>query len=129
MEKEANTPSEAFRGLGRFHVTSFSLNMSGGNEYTGTVPLLVRHQIFLHNERCFAVSVGPDDAFLYRKCTSVFSRIDIMEQSGYDAVWLAEHHFSTYSVSFDQHDGNTHRRSHRTSTHRNGCFINTSTTP
>ncbi len=27
-----------------------------------------------------------------------FSRIDIMEQSGYDAVWLAEHHFSTYSV-------------------------------
>ncbi len=25
-------------------------------------------------------------------------RIDIMDQTGYDAVWLAEHHFSTYSV-------------------------------
>ena len=25
-------------------------------------------------------------------------RIDVMEQSGYDGVWLAEHHFSTYSV-------------------------------
>ena len=27
-----------------------------------------------------------------------FDRIDIMERTGYDAVWLAEHHFSTYSV-------------------------------
>jgi luciferase family oxidoreductase group 1 len=27
-----------------------------------------------------------------------FQRIDIMDQTGYDAVWLAEHHFSTYSV-------------------------------
>ena len=27
-----------------------------------------------------------------------FDRIDVMEHSGYDAVWLAEHHFSTYSV-------------------------------
>ncbi|NKC14527.1 MAG: LLM class flavin-dependent oxidoreductase [Gammaproteobacteria bacterium] len=27
-----------------------------------------------------------------------WQRIDIMEHSGYDAVWLAEHHFSTYSV-------------------------------
>jgi len=27
-----------------------------------------------------------------------WQRIDIMENSGYDAVWLAEHHFSTYSV-------------------------------
>src|SRR4029453_17078627 len=27
-----------------------------------------------------------------------FSRIDVMEQTGYDCVWLAEHHFSTYSV-------------------------------
>ena len=27
-----------------------------------------------------------------------FDRIDVMERSGYDAVWLAEHHFSTYSV-------------------------------
>ena len=25
-------------------------------------------------------------------------RIEIMDQTGYDAVWLAEHHFSTYSV-------------------------------
>ncbi len=25
-------------------------------------------------------------------------RVDIMDQGGYDAVWLAEHHFSTYSV-------------------------------
>jgi alkanesulfonate monooxygenase SsuD/methylene tetrahydromethanopterin reductase-like flavin-dependent oxidoreductase (luciferase family) len=27
-----------------------------------------------------------------------FERIDVMEHSGYEAVWLAEHHFSTYSV-------------------------------
>jgi len=27
-----------------------------------------------------------------------FQRIEIMDQTGYDAVWLAEHHFSTYSV-------------------------------
>ncbi len=26
------------------------------------------------------------------------NRIDIMDESGYDCVWLAEHHFSTYSV-------------------------------
>ena len=26
------------------------------------------------------------------------SRIDIMEETGYDCVWLAEHHFNTYSV-------------------------------
>ena len=25
-------------------------------------------------------------------------RIEIMDQSGFDCVWLAEHHFSTYSV-------------------------------
>ncbi len=25
-------------------------------------------------------------------------RIEIMDKTGYDAVWLAEHHFSTYSV-------------------------------
>jgi alkanesulfonate monooxygenase SsuD/methylene tetrahydromethanopterin reductase-like flavin-dependent oxidoreductase (luciferase family) len=25
-------------------------------------------------------------------------RIEVMDQSGYDAVWLAEHHFSTFSV-------------------------------
>lgn len=28
----------------------------------------------------------------------VLQRIDIMEQAGYDAVWLTEHHFSDYSV-------------------------------
>ena len=27
-----------------------------------------------------------------------FERIAIMDEGGYDAVWLAEHHFSTYSV-------------------------------
>ena len=32
---------------------------------------------------------------VYRRA---FDRIDVMERSGYDAVWLAEHHFSTYSV-------------------------------
>jgi alkanesulfonate monooxygenase SsuD/methylene tetrahydromethanopterin reductase-like flavin-dependent oxidoreductase (luciferase family) len=32
---------------------------------------------------------------VYRRA---FARIDVMEQSGYDCVWLAEHHFSTYSV-------------------------------
>src|SRR5690349_2418220 len=26
------------------------------------------------------------------------SRIEIMDQTGYDGVWLAEHHFNTYSV-------------------------------
>jgi len=25
-------------------------------------------------------------------------RIELMDKTGYDAVWLAEHHFSTYSV-------------------------------
>jgi alkanesulfonate monooxygenase SsuD/methylene tetrahydromethanopterin reductase-like flavin-dependent oxidoreductase (luciferase family) len=32
---------------------------------------------------------------VYRRA---FDRIDVMERTGYDAVWLAEHHFSTYSV-------------------------------
>ncbi len=27
-----------------------------------------------------------------------FERIEIMDKSGYDCVWLAEHHFNTYSV-------------------------------
>jgi alkanesulfonate monooxygenase SsuD/methylene tetrahydromethanopterin reductase-like flavin-dependent oxidoreductase (luciferase family) len=27
-----------------------------------------------------------------------FSRIEVMDQTGYDCVWLAEHHFNTYSV-------------------------------
>jgi alkanesulfonate monooxygenase SsuD/methylene tetrahydromethanopterin reductase-like flavin-dependent oxidoreductase (luciferase family) len=30
--------------------------------------------------------------------TRAMDRIKIMDQGGYDAVWLAEHHFSTYSV-------------------------------
>jgi len=35
-------------------------------------------------------------------------RIDIMEASGYEAVWLAEHHFSTYSVCPSIHMMGTH---------------------
>src|SRR5262249_29231921 len=27
-----------------------------------------------------------------------FARIEVMDQTGYDCVWLAEHHFNTYSV-------------------------------
>lgn len=27
-----------------------------------------------------------------------FQRIDVMDRTGYDAVWLAEHHFTSYSV-------------------------------
>jgi hypothetical protein len=27
-----------------------------------------------------------------------FERIKVMDQTGYDCVWLAEHHFNTYSV-------------------------------
>jgi alkanesulfonate monooxygenase SsuD/methylene tetrahydromethanopterin reductase-like flavin-dependent oxidoreductase (luciferase family) len=27
-----------------------------------------------------------------------FARIDVMDRTGYDCVWLAEHHFNTYSV-------------------------------
>jgi alkanesulfonate monooxygenase SsuD/methylene tetrahydromethanopterin reductase-like flavin-dependent oxidoreductase (luciferase family) len=27
-----------------------------------------------------------------------FSRIEVMDRTGYDCVWLAEHHFNTYSV-------------------------------
>ena len=41
----------------------------------------------------------PDRRFplpeVYRRA---FQRIDVMEQTGYDAVWLAEHHFSSFSV-------------------------------
>ena len=37
-----------------------------------------------------------------------FSRIDVMERTGYDAVWLAEHHFSTYSVCPSIHIMGTH---------------------
>lgn len=31
--------------------------------------------------------------------TRSLERVQIMDQSGYDAVWLAEHHFGSYSVS------------------------------
>jgi alkanesulfonate monooxygenase SsuD/methylene tetrahydromethanopterin reductase-like flavin-dependent oxidoreductase (luciferase family) len=37
-----------------------------------------------------------------------FDRIDVMERTGYDAVWLAEHHFSTYSVCPSIHIMGTH---------------------
>ncbi|MDP6977150.1 MAG: LLM class flavin-dependent oxidoreductase [Myxococcota bacterium] len=37
-----------------------------------------------------------------------FDRVDVMERSGYDAVWLAEHHFSTYSVCPSIHMMGTH---------------------
>ena len=35
-------------------------------------------------------------------------RIDVMDQTGYDAVWLAEHHFNTYSVCPSVHIMGTH---------------------
>ncbi len=35
-------------------------------------------------------------------------RIDIMEQTGYDCVWLAEHHFNTYSICPSVHIMGTH---------------------
>lgn len=35
-------------------------------------------------------------------------RVEIMDASGYDAVWLAEHHFSGYSVSPSVHLMGTH---------------------
>jgi alkanesulfonate monooxygenase SsuD/methylene tetrahydromethanopterin reductase-like flavin-dependent oxidoreductase (luciferase family) len=35
-------------------------------------------------------------------------RIDVMERTGYDAVWLAEHHFTTYSVCPSVHLMATH---------------------
>lgn len=37
-----------------------------------------------------------------------FQRAEIMDQTGYDAVWLAEHHFSTYSVCPSIHMMGTH---------------------
>ncbi len=37
-----------------------------------------------------------------------FDRVHVMEQTGYDAVWLAEHHFSTYSVCPSIHLMGTH---------------------
>lgn len=41
-----------------------------------------------------------------------FNRIQIMDRSGYDAVWLAEHHFSTYSVCPSVHMMATHVAAH-----------------
>ena len=35
---------------------------------------------------------------LTRVYERALSRIEIMDQTGYDCVWLAEHHFNTYSV-------------------------------
>ena len=37
-----------------------------------------------------------------------FDRIDIMDQTGYDAIWLAEHHFSSYSICPSVHMMATH---------------------
>ena len=37
-----------------------------------------------------------------------FQRIDIMERNGYDAVWLAEHHFSSFSICPSIHMMGTH---------------------
>ncbi|ETX03022.1 MAG: hypothetical protein ETSY1_01565 [Candidatus Entotheonella factor] len=39
-------------------------------------------------------------------------RIEIMDQTGYDAVWLAEHHFTTYSVCPSVHMMGLHVASH-----------------
>ncbi|HEB89551.1 MAG TPA: LLM class flavin-dependent oxidoreductase, partial [Deltaproteobacteria bacterium] len=35
-------------------------------------------------------------------------RIEVMDETGYDAVWLAEHHFSGYSVCPSVHVMGTH---------------------
>jgi len=41
-----------------------------------------------------------------------FDRMRMMDESGYDAVWLAEHHFSTYSVCPSVHMMGTHIAAH-----------------
>ncbi|PPR59491.1 MAG: Alkanal monooxygenase alpha chain [Alphaproteobacteria bacterium MarineAlpha4_Bin2] len=41
-----------------------------------------------------------------------FNRIKMMDENGYDAVWLAEHHFSTYSVCPSVHMMGTHVAAH-----------------
>jgi len=41
-----------------------------------------------------------------------FDRIKIMDQTGYDAVWLAEHHFSGYSVCPSVHLMGAHVAAH-----------------
>jgi len=44
-------------------------------------------------------------AQVYRRA---LSRIEIMDQTGYDAVWLAEHHFNSFSVCPSVHLMGTH---------------------
>jgi alkanesulfonate monooxygenase SsuD/methylene tetrahydromethanopterin reductase-like flavin-dependent oxidoreductase (luciferase family) len=41
-----------------------------------------------------------------------FQRMVVMDEAGYDAVWLAEHHFSTYSVCPSVHIMGTHIAAH-----------------
>jgi len=41
-----------------------------------------------------------------------FQRMVVMDETGYDAVWLAEHHFSTYSVCPSVHIMGTHIAAH-----------------
>jgi len=41
-----------------------------------------------------------------------FGRIKLMDETGYDAVWLAEHHFSTYSVCPSVHIMGAHVAAH-----------------
>ncbi len=41
-----------------------------------------------------------------------FNRIELMDKTGYDAVWLAEHHFSTYSVCPSVHIMGAHVAAH-----------------
>ena len=51
-------------------------------------------QFFSWPERRFPIETVYDRAL---------ERVQIMDQTGYDAVWLAEHHFSEYSVSPSVH--------------------------
>ncbi len=41
-----------------------------------------------------------------------FQRMEVMDKTGYDAVWLAEHHFSTYSVCPSVHIMGAHIAAH-----------------
>jgi len=51
----------------------------------------------------------PDRAVpLARVYERALARIDVMERSGFDAVWLAEHHFTGYSVCPNVHVMGTH---------------------
>src|SRR3712207_9279667 len=53
-------------------------------------------------------------------------RIEVMERTGYDAVWLAEHHFSTYSVCPSVHLMGMHVAEDRKSTRLNSSHANIS---